>query len=227
MNQKGFRPFHVAEVGVWHPYTSNIYSYIKEGIKTTLVEPDPDSINLIKEKFSLYTNVTLHEVAVWDFNGKIDLYERESSTFVADLPKSPALINDGCDVNETGKFTANAKLFNEIDDGTIDLISIDTEGSDWFVIKNMISRPKIISIETHGGMYKNPYTKEILKWMDSNHYTLWYKDRSDSVFILNDAIPITWRDKLGLWKSEFSIMGKSLKKRVGETLKQIIKQPNP
>jgi len=32
VKQKGINPVHVAEVGVWHPETSNIYKFIQEGI---------------------------------------------------------------------------------------------------------------------------------------------------------------------------------------------------
>ncbi|MDQ7057245.1 MAG: FkbM family methyltransferase, partial [Ghiorsea sp.] len=100
-------------------------------------------------------------------------------------------VNDGCKVSESDSFIAEAKRFNEIDDGTIELLSIDTEGSEWFVIKNMISRPSVIPIETHGGTYTNPYLSEIQQWLSKNHYQLWYKDKSDSVYVTEQSIPIT------------------------------------
>ena len=49
VDAKGFNPSHVAENGVWHPNTSNIYKYIQDGVRTALVEPDPESIRLIKK----------------------------------------------------------------------------------------------------------------------------------------------------------------------------------
>lgn len=218
---KGFTPSHVVEVGVWHPDTSNVYQYILDGKRTTLIEPDPDSIELIKSEFGDKENVTLYEVALCDFNGEVELYQRGSSTFVGALSSSPALVNDNCDVEQTDKFTAKAKLFGEIDDGTIDLISIDTEGSEWFVIKNMTSRPKVISIETHGGMYVNPYIDELLNWMDTNDYILWYKDKSDSVFVLKNMIPVSFRDKACLIKVNLLIFLRSSKKQLGKILKRL------
>jgi len=218
---KGFIPTHVAEIGVWHPSTSNIYQYILEGVRTTLIEPDPESIRLIKEKFGNNKNVVLHEVAVCDFNGDVELCKRESSTFVSQLPSSPALVNDDCDIDTTEKFTASAILFSKIDDGSIDLISIDTEGSEWFAIKNMISRPAIISIETHGGMYKNPYLGELIKWMEDNRYTLWYKDKSDTVFVLINVVPVTFRDKLKLFKSNLAITLRSCRKKAKKNIKHL------
>lgn len=219
---KGFKPQHVAEVGVWHPNTSNIYPFIKKGVLTTLVEPDPESIKLIKEEFVSDKNVKLYELALCDFNGEVELCKRESSTFITNLPNSPALTNDDCNIEQTEKFIAKASLFGEIDDGTIDLISIDTEGSEWYVIKNMKSKPKVISIETHGGMYVNPYLKELLNWMDEHNYALWYKDKSDSVFVLKTAFPLLLIDKVQVLKSDFIIMFKARKKRLGKSIKQLI-----
>jgi FkbM family methyltransferase len=218
---KEFRPSHVAEIGVWHPSTSNIYRFIHEGVKTTLVEPDPESIKLIKEQFK-GNNVFLHEVAACDFNGKVDLYQRKSSSFVCNLQSSPAIVNDDYCISMTDRFTVNAQIFSEIDDGTIDLISIDTEGSEWFVIKNMVSRPAIISIETHGGMYTNPYLHEIEAWMKNNLYALWYKDRSDSVFVLTSVIQVELGDRIRLLASNFSIELKSTKRKLIKYFKGLV-----
>ncbi len=220
---KNFKPRHVAEVGVWHPETSNVYLYIKDGIRTTLVEPDPESIKLIKTAFTDNTNVSLHEVALCDFNGTVELYKRESSTFVSLLPSSPAIVNDSADLQATDKFTATAVLFTEIDDGTIDLISVDTEGSEWFVIKNMRSRPTVISIETHGGIYVNPYQNELLDWMHNNNYILWYKDKSDSVFVLKDTLNISLADKINLFMMNILITLKATKKRFSIGRKKLFK----
>lgn len=222
LNAKGFRPTHVAEIGVWHPQTSNIYSFIQDGIRTTLVEPDPNSIALIKSQFADYDNVTLYECALCDFSGQVELVQRESSTFVSTLPVSPALVNDECDIEIADKFTAEARLFSEIDDGTIDLLSVDTEGSEWFVIKHMTSRPAVISIETHGGMYVNPYLNKLLQWMDDNNYILWYKDKSDSIYVLIGTISVSLIDKIKIFKSNLTIALKARKKRFGKIVEKLV-----
>ena len=208
----------MAEIGVWHPRTSNIYQYIQDGIRTTLVEPDPNSIILIKSQFADYDNVTLYECALCDFNGRVELCQRESSTFVSSLSVSPAIVNDDYDVKQTDKFTAEARLFSEIDDGTIDLLSVDTEGSEWFVIKHMTSRPAVISIETHGGMYVNPFLDKLQQWMNENNYALWYKDKSDSVFVLSGTISVSILDKIRLVSSNLSIAYRAGKKRLGKII---------
>jgi len=224
VSEKNIKPRHVAEVGVWHPETSNIFQFIKENIQTTLVEPDPESIKLIKSEFGNNKAVSLYEVALCDFNGKVELFKRESSTFICNLSSSPALVNDNADLTNTDRFTAEAKLFNEIDDGSIDLISIDTEGSEWFVIKHMISRPTIISIETHGGMYVNPYLKELLHWMQENSYILWYKDKSDSVFVIKETITVSLLDKINLILINIFITFKANKKKLSQYKKAAFKK---
>ena len=85
-----------------------------------------------------------------------------------------------------------------MDDGTIDLLSVDTEGSEWFVIKHMRSRPAIISLEKHGAAYVNHYLGEILSWMREHDYRIWYKDKTDSVFVRRDRIDVTIADMLRL-----------------------------
>ena len=198
LSQKGFTPSHVAEIGVYLPETSNIYDFIKADIRCTLVEPDPSSIEKIKQCFAANKNVTLHPLAVYDTNGKLELVRREASTFAANLASSPAIINDGYKLDNRDKFTVEARTFDRIDDGTIDLLSVDTEGCEWFVIKHMKSRPAVISLETHGAAYVNHYLGEIMAWMRQNNYRVWYKDKTDSVFARRDGIEVTFADTLRL-----------------------------
>jgi FkbM family methyltransferase len=196
LSKKGFMPKHVAEVGVYHPETSNIYDYIIKGIKTTLVEPDPQSIELIKQHFSGMDNVTLYPYAVFDRNGEISLIQRNASTFIGELDIAPAIVNDNYQVDAKDSITVTAKKFSELDSGDIDLISIDIEGSEWFVISDMVSRPQVISIETHGAIYVNPYFNKIQQWMRDNGYKLWYQDKSDSIYVNDSVIQLNALDKL-------------------------------
>jgi FkbM family methyltransferase len=180
---------------------SNIFDYIEAGIRTTLVEPDHASIARIKERFGGYDNVTLHEVAAYEFEGELELSQRDASTFVSELEASPAIVNDGYEVNEDDKFSVRCTTFDTLDDGSIDLISIDTEGSEWYVIKYLKSRPAVISVETHGAVYVNPKITEIETWMADNGYVVYFKDKSDSVYVRPDRISVSAYDRLALaWK---------------------------
>ncbi len=205
LKKKRYCPENICEVGVYLPEESNLIRFINEGITVTLVEADPTYIAKINKYFENHKNVSVIEAAVFDFHGKIELSRRESSTFISQLESSPALINDNYKINETDKFIANSILFSEIDNAKFDLISIDIEGAEWYVIKHMISRPNIISIETHGKYYTNAKIDLIERWMSDNNYVPWYKDESDTVFIIKGTFRITTKEKLQIFAKNIVI----------------------
>jgi FkbM family methyltransferase len=206
---------HVCEVGVFLPQMSNVFDFItKSKTKTTLVEPDPKSIKAIQDFFGSYSNVTLCPFAVYDYNGTMELVQREASTFAADLSASPALVNDNYQVKEEDKFSVECKTFDRIDDGTIDLLSIDTEGCEWFVIKNLRSKPLVISLETHGKKYVNPYFNEINKWMNENGYEPWFMDRSDTVYYKKGSFTMSLPERMQLWWMDLYVKFRRFKKNV-------------
>jgi len=213
LEAKGFIPQHVAEVGVHAPESSNVYRYIQRDVRTTLVEPEPEALEQIKAHFSGRENITLHEAAACDEPGEIVLFKKGPSTFVGSLPDSPALTNDGYQKDEQDKFTVKAITFDSVDDGSIEVLSIDTEGSEWFVIKHLVSRPAAISVETHGGAYVNPYLSDIEAWMDREGYRVWYKGKTDTVYVKSDAIAVTAGEQVALAMMDVRIRLRRARKR--------------
>ena len=180
---------HVCEIGVNMPEKSNILDFIrKDKLKATLVEPDPQSIAAIRRFFTADDNITLFPFAIYDHNGTLELAQRGESTFATSLPFSPAMVNDRYSIKKEDTFQVECKRFDELDDGTIDLLSIDTEGCEWYAIKYLKSRPAIISLETHGKEYSNPYLTEIIGWMKQNDYHRWFITKTDSVFYKGGAL---------------------------------------
>lgn len=106
-------------------------------------------------------------------------------------------MNDNYVSDSENKINVEAKTFDEIDDGTIDLLSVDIEGGEWFVIKHLKSKPGVISIETHWKNYSNPYLKEIYGWMNKHGYKVWYVDKSDTVFFKTKLFELTPFEKIG------------------------------
>lgn len=208
---KGYKPTSVVEVGVYIPETSNVINFIEDGVKTLLVEADPKTVEKIKFRFGSFGNVVCKQVAVFDYNGTVKLAQRASSTFISSL-KSPAVVNDSYAIREEDEFEVLAVTFDTLDDGKIDLLSIDIEGAEWFVLKHMKSRPAIISIETHGKYYVNPYLKEIDHWINSNTYKVWYRDKSDTVYFRDDFIKTTIWDSLKLMMKNIHLKLRRLKK---------------
>jgi FkbM family methyltransferase len=206
---------HVCEVGVWLPEMSNILDFIiKDRLPTTLVEPDPKSIAAIKTYFRDYPNVRLLPYAAFDHNGTLDLVQRDASTFVSTLPYSPAQVNDGYHVRKEDTFSVECRRFDELDDATIDLLSVDTEGSEWYVINYLRSRPLVISVEMHGKSYLNPYYTEIASWMAREGYDKWYMDKTDIVYYKKGAFTVTAAEKRQLAWMDFYVRFRRFRKRL-------------
>jgi FkbM family methyltransferase len=205
----GFK--HVCEVGVYIPETSNILEFIEAGVRATLVEADPDVSQKIVAAFGT-KNVRVYPVAVWDTTGTLKLSKAASSTFAVELPNSPARENDRYHISEELTFEVPCVQFSEIDDGTIDLLSIDIEGGEWYVLKHLRSKPSVLSIETHGKYYTNPFMAEITAWLQERNYTLWYKDGSDSIYIKQGLFSVSTFDKLETKRAELVIRWKKFKR---------------
>ena len=212
LKAKGIQFSHVCEVGVYLPETSNIVDFIFEGIKTTLVEPDSKHIEAINKYFKGQNNITIFPYAVYDYNGVVKLSQAAASTFISELKASPALVNDNYKISEVNTYEVPCKIFSDIDTGDIDLLSVDIEGTEWYVLKTMTSRPKVLSIETHGKFYENPFLAEIQHWISINNYVIWYKDKSDTVFIKKDLFALNFGESLALKQIEIYIAWRKFKK---------------
>ncbi|MFM8179291.1 MAG: FkbM family methyltransferase [Candidatus Kapaibacterium sp.] len=198
----GIAVYHACEVGVYLPHTSNILGFIDEGMRATLVEADPATVEKLHAYFSHQVQVTIIGKAVYHRACDLEFCKAEASTFVKELEASPALVNDRFDVNGAQTFTVKADTFDTMDDGTIDVLSIDTEGCEWYVVQSMKSRPAVISIETGIKRYVNPHLSRINAWMDANGYVRWYRDGSDTVYVRRTVYrPGVWermRSRLGI-----------------------------
>ena len=202
---------HVCEIGVYLPETSNIIDFIKDGVKATLVEADPVTVEKIRDYFKGY-NITIHPFAVWDTNGTLQFSKAASSTFATELPNSPALENDNYQIDAANTFEVPCRVFSDLDEGNIDLLSIDIEGGEWYALKHLTSRPKVISVETHGKYYTNPFLQEINNWIRENGYEIWFKDGSDTVFIKQGLFVITASDRRETRLSDFKTSWKKFKR---------------
>ena len=189
----GLQPKHVAEVGVYYPETSNILGFIEEGVRADLFEADPECVEKIGQRFAGYANVTIHPYAIYHERTTLGLYRAAASTFVQGVPSSPAMANDGYQPREQDLFHVEARLFSDFDDGTIDVLSIDVEGCEWYVLQHLVSRPMVISLEMGGKKrYINPHAAEISDWMQRHGYVIWYKDKPDIIYIQKKYKPGFW-----------------------------------
>jgi FkbM family methyltransferase len=190
---------HVCEVGVYRPEFANVAAWLEAGTRTTLVECDPITVQALHERWGARPNVRIHGVAVADEAGTLTLHRAGASTFGANVPHSPATVNDGYRIERGESFSVPAVTFDTLDDGTIDVLAIDIEGAEWFVLRHLRSRPSIISVETHGKRYRNPFRAEIDAWMRDEGYGAWYHDDSDTVYRRHWRAPVENRSRPKSW----------------------------
>ena len=219
--RKGFAPQHVAEVGVYLPESSNIVDFAKQGTRTTLVEAHPTYVEAIRTYFETYPEVTVYPVAIYDTPGQLRIVTRGPSTYAEHIAEPPSVINDGYRIDESDAITVPAERFDSIDDGTIDLLSIDIEGSEWYVIKHLKSRPTVISVETHGKLYTNPFLEEINLWMQANGYQVWYKDNSDTVYRKEGTLPVASAEKIKLTAKNLQLRFRKHKTKVKRAILRV------
>ena len=202
-----FKPKLCVEVGAAHITTSQLRDFVNNGVKCILFEASPRLFYCLQNGYNNdngsnfmntwpnhpeppfdnqgwkdLPNVTIHNVAIFDKSGTINLFERNASTFVQGI-NSPAIVNDNYKENLNDATIVKCDTIDQYDNGEIDLLTADCEGCEIFALRTLKSRPYLICLETHGQNYKNPYLQEIEDWMKENNYTLAHQDNSDSLYI--------------------------------------------
>jgi FkbM family methyltransferase len=158
---------HIAEVGC--DGKISLHEFITPESRVQIFECNPDHLREIKRHYGDMPNVTVHPYAMWKEKGKVR-FNLEGATSYVEGVQSPLLANDMFRTPEQQIIEVEARTFDEFDDGTIDIMDIDIEGAEWYVIEKMKSRPSVITIEMSWKAYVNPHTKEIEKWFSDNMY---------------------------------------------------------
>lgn len=162
-------PRRVAEVGVCLPDMCETRPFIEAGVKVDLFEPQPEAAQLLRGAWGGRDNVRVFEVALVDQPGTVVMHRsknRAEGGCTLD-GVTPPIVCRGKTIRVRGE------RFQVFDPGDYDLVTIDTEGADWFALKWMLSRPKMISVEMTGakGTWRNPYWGKIKSWMRRNGYS--------------------------------------------------------
>lgn len=159
--------------------------------------PNPPAGPYVYPGFGHLPNVQLHNVAIYKSKGEIDMYECNASSFVGGV-QSPIKINNGYQEDDTTAgikaiikdfpYTgaAHSKVPSDtiaaFDNGQIDILAVDTEGCEFYALEHLVSRPRLICLETHGGQYVNPMMDQIVEWMRTNNYGVAAQTESDTLF---------------------------------------------
>lgn len=185
----------IAEVGVgridvafgalyWHNETDGVPDY-----QIMMFEPHPMYHRMLDEAGGYKPNVELYNVAIGDEEGEMKLIDAATSSHLEGV-SSPIKQKDKTDEltgwdRPTGDvYNVKVEKISKYDKGDIDYLRVDTEGNEWFALKHLISRPKIIVVETHNNeaTYINPYLYEIQEWMVENKYICLSVDEGDHHF---------------------------------------------
>ena len=132
--------------------------------RTILIEPDPA---MAAQARGIYPWAEVFETAIAAAGGTAVLRRLYGSSFISGIPFAPAKSANFARAARSAKIEVKTMPFSEIDDGKIDLLNLDCEGSEWFVLSSMISRPLMIYVEL---CRKNHYRTQILQWFRDNGY---------------------------------------------------------
>lgn len=164
-------PQHVCEVGVGDTSLCHVSKWVGN-TRVTLVDANPICCRACRK---LLSPAVVHWVAIVGWEHKepdVTLrIARPSSLFgsgYVDGVDSPHLQQGGTKLKHF--IVVPAATFDKIDDGTIDYLTVDIEGSEIHVVSQMVSRPKIVFVEMNSNVYTNPHTEEIKRIMEERGY---------------------------------------------------------
>lgn len=201
----GLIPRTCIEVGAAHPYTYRLAPFLAMS-KVILVEANPRLHYCLSEGWDegdfqttwpavsakphqhpgvIGPNLRVVNAAVVGEKREptVTFYECNASSYVAGV-NSPARQNDGFQEGvDKRSYTVPAITMDEIDNGQVDVLLSDTEGSEYYCLLNLKSRPKVIVLELYGQGYINPKIHEIAHWMLREGYGLVGRDETDALFI--------------------------------------------
>lgn len=165
----------VFEVGVGNFLSSRTRHYWNRDCEFHLFEPNPEFYKELKNKINR-PNVHLHNVAIYKENTEINLRLSSLSSYIEDQTLQR-------EFPPKDYVKVSAKTISEYDNGDIDVLLVDIEGCEWFLLKKIVSKPKLIVLEMNKPI--NPYLKEIEEWLYKNKYKKIAKIPPDSFYKLH------------------------------------------
>ena len=133
---------HMVEIGCTGK--ASLHAFLEPDCLLEIFEPSPQHLAKIREIYADYSNVRIHPYAIWKERGQLLFHDQGATSFVEGVA-CPAICNDWPVQNNV--ITVEARTFDEFDDGSVSMMDIDTEGSEFYVLEKLISRPEVIVIE--------------------------------------------------------------------------------
>jgi FkbM family methyltransferase len=143
---------------------SHVACYKEFSERTLLVEPHP---RFAREARANFPWAEVVEAAVGDAPGQTQLCCAKGASFTENVSWAPLHKVSRRKAARAPKTRVKMVTFDTIDDGRIDLINLDCEGSEWTVVKNLRSRPRFIQIELYP---EHGHRAELERWFQDNDY---------------------------------------------------------
>lgn len=175
------------EIGVFTLDSSTIRLFLADSeVNCLFFEANPSIFSTIyKDVKFVDFRAEIFNLAIGDRIG-IERFYGENASVYHELVKNPPVVVNNKATYGKGGFYAYMTKFSEVDPKDIDLLSIDVEGGEFAVLKNILSRPKVINIEMYWKDYKNPHYEDIEEWMKQRGYTLAGIMGADSIYLKDE-----------------------------------------
>lgn len=167
-----------ASVGPW----SLLEHLMERSERTVLVEPDPE---MAAEAATNWPQAEVWEVALAEGFGIANLRRLNGSSYVQGIEWAPAF-----DAFPEKKIRSRSTVevptapFSLIDPGDIDVLNLDCEGSEWQVLSQMRSRPKLIQVEAYR---RNAHFHEMRQWFEREGYETKRQLRASTEILVRKA----------------------------------------
>ena len=147
-----FKPKVILDIGANIGVTSIYYANRYPDARIYAFEPVPANYALLEKNLKEYKNAKAYNMALGAEDGELDIYASESKDNYGGASFKELGVEKASKIKV--KRANAAKLLKEIAPGDIDLIKIDTEGSEFDILtsidRKMLSKVKWIVGELHG-----------------------------------------------------------------------------
>lgn len=186
-----FCPKHIIEIGVGTYEGVSTINLIKNRVTAIVFEPHPSFYKNIVEHLGNTPGLQIINKGIYKEKGAQKFYDKWASTFIGVMyDHSGAKAQDKYEIDEKDAFICEVDTIDNYDNGEVDLLCMDCESCEWFVLEKLISRPTIVQIETHSfySDYQPFNIDKIRQWFEDNDYGLFALNESDSIFVKKEKL---------------------------------------
>ena len=130
----------IFEVGVGESYVCRTKRFWgNKNCDCHLFEPNPKLFEILVKQSQSFDNVTVYNVGISNENKIGEIYLADNCSFIKGVD-SPCSMQEGTKQEYESWDRSPVELYtiDKYDTGNIDLLLIDTEGSEWFVLEKLI-----------------------------------------------------------------------------------------